>query len=373
LKASEITCETPVIFMTALSDTADKVRAFDTGAVDYITKPIQHDEALARIRTHLTIRRLQIELQAANAHLEERVRERTAELQSLNAIYEKYVPREFIRFLGKESILDVKLGDQIASEMTVMFSDVHGWTTISEERTPEENFDFINDYFSLLSPVIREKRGFIDQYYGDGIMALFPGSPDDAIHAAIAMQRTVGGYRVEKKSDPAQLRPVKIGVGLHTGSMMLGIIGERERMQGAVVSDNVNLASRIEGLTRIYETSILISGETLERIEEPDRFTCRFVDKVQVKGKRRTVAVYEVCDADAPEVLAAKKATKASFEEGVRCYYDRRFHEAEERFAEVLAGNSGDAAAARYVERAKRYAAGGAPEGWEGVEIVGRK
>jgi len=378
LKEDPETEEIPVIFLSALGDTKDKVKGFELGAVDYVSKPFQAEEVIARVNTHLTIGRLRKsladkneELQAANTFLEERVRERTAELAELNKVYERFVPEEFISLLNKTSILEIKLGDQISQEMTVMFADVRGWTTLSEGMTPQQNFNFINAYLRRVSPVIKEHNGFIDQYYGDGVMALFPGTPDDAVRAAIAMHRGVDDYNQEREK--GGFRPIGIGVGLHIGNLRLGIIGSEDRLQGAVVADAVNLTARLEGLTRIYGSSITLSELTLSRLEDPGAYKHRFVDKVQVKGKKEPVSVYELFDGDPPSSKELKEQTKESFEAGLRLYYDKRFSEASVQFNQVLETNPKDKAARIYLERSAHYMVQGVPEDWTGVEALTKK
>lgn len=378
LKADPVTEEIPVIFLSALDDTKDKVKGLDVGAVDYVSKPFQPEEVIARVNTHLTIGNLKKrlaeknkELGATNEVLEERVRERTAELAKLNEAYELFVPREFISLLNKESILEIKLGDQIKQEMTVMFSDIRAWTTLSESMSPQENFNFINAYLKWVGPVIKEHRGFINQYYGDGIMALFPGSPDDAVNAAIAMHRAVDQYNEERKEEG--LQPIGIGVGLHIGDLMLGIIGSQDRMQGTVVADAVNLTARLEGLTRIYGSTIAISELTLSRVENPGRFKHRFVDKVRVKGKMEPVLVHEVFDSDPESVAELKELTKESFEKGISLYYDKKFSEASVEFNQVLQKNPEDKAARIYLERSATYMVKGVPDDWTGVETLTKK
>jgi len=378
LKADPATAEIPVIFLSALTDTTDKVHGLDLGAVDYVTKPFQPEEVIARVNTHLTVYRLKQaldekneELLEANDLLEERVKKRTAQLAELNTAYERFVPREFLGLLKKESILEVELGDQIAQQMTVMFSDIRGWTTISEEMSAQESFNFINAFLNRVSPVINAHRGFIDNFQGDGMMALFPESTDDAVQAAIAMHAVVAEYNQDRQQNGFQ--PIGIGVGLHIGDLMLGIIGHAERMQGTVVADAVNLASRLEGLTRVYGSSISISEPTLSQLKDPDQYKHRFVDMVQVKGKKDSVSVHEVFDGDPPSVIDLKEQTKENFEQGLCLYYDRKFSEASVKFNQVLEKHPEDRAARIYLKRSANYMVNGVPDDWTGVEILTQK
>ena len=375
LKTDPETEGIPVIFLTALDDTKDKVKGFDLGAVDYVSKPFQAEEIIARVNTHLTINRLRKrlaeknrELKSTNDLLEERVQSRTLELAELNRIYERFVPREFISLLNKQSINEISLGDQIIQQMTVMFADVRGWTALSESMSPQDNFNFINGYLRRVSPVIQDHNGFIDQYYGDGVMALFPGSPDDAVMAAIAMHGVVDEYNEERERHG--LLPMGIGVGLHLGDLMLGIIGSEDRMQGAVVSDAVNLAARLEGLTRIYGSSVTLSELTFSHLRDPHKYMHRFVDKLRVKGKNQPVSVYEVYDGDPQPIAMLKEETKADFEEGLRLYYDRKFSESSVEFNQVLQENPQDKAARIYLERCAHYMVKGVSEDWTGVEAL---
>ena len=371
LKANPTTAEIPVIFLSALTETKDKVQGLDLGAVDYVTKPFQPDEVIARVNTHLTIYRLNKKLQEANDLLEERVKKRTAQLEELNRAYQRFVPREFLNLLMKESILDVILGDQTAQQMTVLFSDIRGWTTLSEDMTAQESFNFINAFLNRISPVITAHQGFIDNFQGDGMLALFPDSADDGVQAAIAMHAAVAEYNNDRQKKGYQ--PIGIGVGLHIGDLMLGIIGHAERMQGTVVADAVNLASRLEGLTRVYGSSISISEPTLKQLIDPDKYKHRFVDKVQVKGKKDPVSVHEVFDGDPPATIELKEQTKDDFEQGLCLYYDRKFSEASVKFNQVLEKHPEDRAARIYLKRSANYMVNGVPEDWTGVEILTQK
>jgi DNA-binding response OmpR family regulator len=375
LKADPETRDIPVIFLSALDDTANKVKGFMTGAVDYISKPFQPEEVHVRVNTHLTMNRLKQslaeknkELQEYSEQLEERVRERTAELASLNRVYERFVPREFLDVLKKKSILEINLGDQVSRKMTVMFADIRGWTTLLEKMTPTEAFSFINAYLRRVSPVIKECNGFIDQYYGDGVMALFPGTPDDAVRAAVGMQVAVNEYNMERERDGFD--PVGIGVGLHLADLMLGIIGSEDRMQGAVVADAVNLAARIEGLNKMYGSYVSLSDETFFAMKDRDRYRHRFIDKVRVKGRGEAVTVYEVFEGDPEGIAGLKEQTKPEFESGLELYYGKRFSEASVHFSQVLEKNPADLAARIYLKRCANYMVNGVPPDWTGVETL---
>ena len=378
LKSDPETRDIPVIFLSALDDTANKVKGFATGAVDYISKPFQPEEVHVRVNTHLTMSLLKQNLAEKNNELriyaellEERVKERTAELASLNNVYERFVPREFIDLLQKNSILEISLGDQVSRKMTVMFADIRGWTTLLEKMTPEEAFSFINAYLRRVSPVIKDCNGFIDQYYGDGVMALFPGTPDDAVRAAVRMQEAVAEYNKERER--AGFGPIGIGIGLHRADLMLGVIGSEDRMQGAVVADAVNLAARIEGLNKMYGSYVSLSDETLSAMKESDRYRHRFIDKVRVMGREDSVTVYEVFEGDPESVASLKAQTKPAFESGIQLYYAKKFSEASVHFNQVLEANPADLAARIYLKRCANYMVNGVPQDWTGVETLFEK
>ena len=375
LKSDPETRDIPVIFLSALDDTANKVKGFATGAVDYISKPFQPEEVHVRVNTHLTMSLLKQNLAEKNNELrmytellEERVKERTAELASLNNVYERFVPREFIDLLQKNSILEISLGDQVSRKMTVMFADIRGWTTLLEKMTPEEAFSFINAYLRRVSPVIKDCNGFIDQYYGDGVMALFPGTPDDAVKAAVRMQEAVAEYNKERER--AGFGPIGIGIGLHRADLMLGVIGSEDRMQGAVVADAVNLAARIEGLNKMYGSYVSLSDETLSAMKGSDRYRHRFIDKVRVMGREDSVTVFEVFEGDPESVASLKEQTKPAFESGIQLYYGKKFSEASVHFNQVLEKNPGDLAARIYLKRCANYMVNGVPPDWTGVETL---
>ncbi len=272
--------------------------------------------------------------------------------EKLTDAYGRFVPHEFLHFLGYESILEVKLGDQVQKEMSVLFSDIRDFTTLSETMNPAENFQFINAYLSRMEPAITENFGFIDKYIGDAIMALFNGSADDAVKAGIAMLEQLNEYN-SSRSQPDR-PPLQIGIGINTGSLMLGTVGGQSRMDSTVISDAVNLASRVENLTKEYGVSMLITHNTF--IQLTDIYDFRLIDRVTVKGKSRMVTIYEIFTADPPELRQKKLDTKTIFEKALALYNNERFVEARRLFSECKQINREDKVVQIYMQRCVKRA-----------------
>ena len=263
--------------------------------------------------------------------------------------YERFVPREFLSFLEKDSIIDVELGDQVEQEMTVLFTDIRSFTSLSERMTPQENFRFINAYLSAMEPVIHRHGGFIDKYIGDAIMALFPGSADDAVRGAVAMVQELARFNEERQRAGAE--PIRIGIGLNTGMLMLGTVGGQQRMDGTVISDAVNLASRIEGLTKTFGTSILLSDSTRSRLPEATARDTRAIGRVRVKGKSRPVELFEAFGADPAEAAAVKRETAEELRRGWTLLEEGEAVEAARLLGAVLERNPADPVARLHRER----------------------
>ena len=276
------------------------------------------------------------------------------------------VPHEFLKLLGKENILDLRLGDNVEKNMTVLFSDIRDFTTLSEAMTPQENFSFINGYLSEMEPQLFKHSGFVDKYIGDAIMALFPKSADDALNAAIAMLKQLQKYNAAGQSAK---KPIRIGIGLNTGLMMVGTVGGSHRMETTVIGDAVNLASRLESMTKTYGVELLISEHTYYGLKRPDDHDIRFVDRVRVKGKDQPQSVYEVFDADPAAVRTAKRQSKRIFEEALACYHYCDIANAQKLLQQCLQICPDDMPAQVYTGRCQRFMATGVHEGTGETEL----
>jgi len=289
----------------------------------------------------------------------------------LTEAYQRFVPKQLLTNLNKDSILDVQLGDQVQKEMSILFSDIRSFTTLSESMLPEENFKFVNTYLSKMGPIVRENNGYIDKFIGDAIMALFEKSPDDAVRTSVKMLDALREYnkvRIREGNDP-----IRIGIGVNTGMMMLGTLGESDRMEGSVISDAVNIAARLEGLTKLYKTPLLISGETLLKIDD-SIFETRLIDKVAVKGKVKPIMVHEVLNGETPDLREIKISMLPNFKKCFELYQNQKFENALELFRKYLKKVPEDHVGQLYVDRCQKILSSGwDSENWEGINYMDNK
>lgn len=287
-------------------------------------------------------------------------------ISRINKANARFVPRQFLEFLGKNSIADIHLGDQVQKEMAVLFTDIRDFTSISEQMTPKENFNFLNNYLGYMEPVISNNNGFIDKFMGDSIMALFPDNTEDAINAAIEMRiKLIEFNHIISQFGQA---PIGSGIGIHSGSLMLGIVGGEGRMEGTVISDAVNLASRLEGLSKVYGSSIIITEETLVKLSDPANYNYRFLDVVKVKGKMEVVYIFEIIDGDPEDIKELKIKSKDLFVQAIQHYRNKEFKTAIKEFKQVAKINPMDQAALLYIGRCQKCIDIGIPDDWDGIE-----
>jgi adenylate cyclase len=203
------------------------------------------------------------------------------------------------------------------------------------------------------------------KFIGDCIMAVFPENVEDALDASLAQFERIREYNLELEQ--SGISPIAIGMGLHVGQMMLGIIGEPTRLQGDVLSDTVNLAARLEGISKVYGAQLLMSEGVKEQLIHPERYQPRFLDRVMVKGRVEPLDIYEILAADSETMRSLKLKTRDDFEAGVRHYQDCNWSEAKTYFEKVLRVNIADRAAQVYLQRLEQFLTYGIPEHWNGV------
>lgn len=239
--------------------------------------------------------------------------------------YYKFVPQKFKEYLGKENIAELSLGDASSRDLTVLFCDIRSFSINSEIMTAKENFAFVNTVYGKAGPVIRENNGFIDKYIGDAIMALFECA-DDAVKAGNEIYKAI--VLDPTTAEELNVSSINIGIGLHSGMAMVGIVGESERLSGTVISDTVNLSSRLESLTKQFKTAMLISKDTLDRMEDTEAVNLRYLGMIQVAGVNEVKSVYEVLDCLPEEERQKRSANADDFKEAIRLFHLGRRDEA---------------------------------------------
>ena len=283
------------------------------------------------------------------------------ELKKIIKSYDRFVPYQFLNLLGREKITDVCLGDQVEKKLTILFSDIRDFTSISEGLSPKENFNFINSYLYQMDSIISDHHGIIDKFIGDCIMAIFPTSADDAINCSLMMLKQLDQFNEVRKKEG--LDAINIGIGLNTGLCMIGTVGGLNRMEGTVISDAVNLASGLETLTKNYGVSILISENTINNLCDVSKYSIRFIDRVTVKGKIQPQSIYEVFDNDPDQVKKLKIESKDLFEEALAHYHYKKIDKAKILLEKCIQINSDDKPAKVYLDRCDTFLKNGFHEG----------
>lgn len=300
LKENPRTKDIPIIFISALDEVTDKVKAFQVGGVDYVSKLFQIEEVLARVGSQLALLDLKRELLQANSDLERRVEERTHEIMEQHDLFKKFVPHTLTRTMHQEGF---NVADGISHEETysVLSCDIRDFTAFSESVSCTECFRFLNSFFTVMGPGIREFGGFEYQYIGDAIMALFQleegQSTDNVVRSAIAIQNKIMVAYNEGR-ERAGYPTIRVGIGINTGSVAIGVAGTPDRLDACAFGSTVNIAARCESLTKDFGAKIIITEFTYQLLENTDAFNIRSLGKQEIRGMEQKVHLYEVLDQD---------------------------------------------------------------------------
>jgi adenylate cyclase len=267
----------------------------------------------------------------------------------------------------------IKLGGE-KKEITILFSDIAGFTTISERLQPEELVTLLNRYLSAMTDIIRRHRGNVNKYLGDGIMALFGAPLGESNHATLACyaaldsQAALTVLRDQWKKEG--LPDIVARIGINAGPCIVGNMGSQTRLEYTVMGDCVNLASRLEGANKFYDTLILLGPRTVELAKND--IEVREVDLLRVKGKNEPVVVYELLERKG-QLSPQRMKTVSIYSEGLAAYKTRDFTAAKARFTEALELDPVDGPSRVYLERSLEYVQAPPSEGWDGVYVLKSK
>lgn len=281
------------------------------------------------------------------------------------------IRQAFSKYLDPHVVEDVvsdpeklRLGG-VKLELTVLFSDIRGFTTISEGLSPDDLVKLLNEYLTEMTDIVMHNRGLLDKYMGDAVMAVYGAPKHYPEHAEMACRTALEMMARLKELneiwEPAGWPCLDIGVGINTGSMVAGNMGSQNRFDYTVMGDHVNLGSRLEGLNKVYGTNVIVSEFTRRSIQ--DKYRIRSLDLVKVKGKDQPVEIFELlAPADSPCPLGYVDR----YEEGVADYRKGEFQKAQSIFREIGNEHPGDTVVRLYLERLDHLLAN-PPESWDGV------
>ena len=385
----------PVLFLTAQTDIKQLVLGLaKLGADDYLPKPFDFDELAARVKVMVRIKKAEDESRRLNKDLElsliqqqkafeelKTTKMRLAETEAaakLTAVFEKFVPKEFIKRIAPDGLEFLKFGKADTDFISILFCDIRSFTSLSEKMSPQELVDFLNDFFKRMTEPISNNKGFVDKFIGDAVMALFsiPEEPNAAdalnsVMAAISMQQQIDSFNKDNKM--AEEKRLRIGIGIHSGPVIIGTVGSEERMESTVTGDTVNLASRLEGLTKFYRSKILISQSTFEFIDSESSFEFRELDLVKVKGKDKPVTIFEVCNSDPEPIREQKLGSREKFAEALKDYRSQKWTAAMTKFKNCLKECPDDGASELHLERCKSFKKTPPPRDWKGEQVFTQK
>lgn len=288
--------------------------------------------------------------------------------RKISDMFRKFVPVQFLKKLDKKITENIPIGIAKEEELTISFSDIRSFSTVAEEMSSQELLIYLNNFFEKMDAPIRHNYGFIDKYIGDSIMSIFDRKdeiqiyhPSDAIRAGIAMHEVQHNYDLQHNS----MFPIQFGIGIHTGRVILGTVGSAFRMDSTVIGNSVNLASRLEWLTKYFDAQIIISEFVLEKIN-PSDYHLRKLDRVVVKGNSNIVSIYEVFDANFIELKEMKIKSLPFYEKGLEHYFNSEWEMAIENFHKSLDIYPSDKVTKIHIKRCKKYSKKAPHKNWKG-------
>jgi len=296
-----------------------------------------------------------------NARLFDELRGALERQVDLTSAHARFVPHRFLQLLNRSSIDRIALGDHVQAEASILFSDIRGFTAMVEEMEPVEAIRFINAYLSRMEPAVQAEGGFVDSYVGDAVMAVFDRGPEAAITASLAMVRALRAWSRAQRG----ALPIRIGIGVATGEIMFGTIGAANRMKCGVIGSAVNLASRVEGLTKRYGLSLLITQGTYLALSDPSRFDIREIDIVRVVGRTAPVRLFEVFDGDPKALRQQKRRTADDVARAQRLYMAGALDQAQELFEQCARLAPDDPLMPVMLDRCRQHGGRDRAAGWD--------
>ena len=302
-------------------------------------------------------------------------KDKADEAMRLTQTFRKFVPKQFVDHLTKNGENTLELGRADEDELAILFSDIRGFTGLSEQMSPQELMNFLNSYFLRMNEPIHNNNGFIDKFIGDAVMALFDrptgtntDKAQDAIRAALDLRYAINLYN--KHRENSNYPPINVGIGIHFGPVIIGTVGSDDRMDTTVIGDSVNIAFRLEALAPRYNTDIVISAQILHQAKSKGLFEYRILDWVRVKGRKTPIEIYEIIDHQAASVKKLKLANAELIEQGLGYRKQQKWQQAISYFQQALEINPEDSLVIHHLEQCAKLQHTELAEDWDGSILL---
>ena len=254
------------------------------------------------------------------------------EQRKIQSALRRFFPNQLLLYLQKNNITEINTGDASELTMTVLSIDIRSFTGMAEQLEPDEVFILLNKYFALVAPIIRKHGGVIMKFLGDGFTALFAENPDAAVSCGIEIQKKLQ----EKEIHVRDMPPIRVGIGIDTGKILLGVIGNDERLDSIVISNTYSSAEKLQTATKVYSNTIIISDSIRNSLMYPENFHIRCIQETITIGETVQTAFYEVYDCDAPDVQTKKQKTASYIETALKKLQERSYANAQTYIAKSL-------------------------------------
>ena len=247
-----------------------------------------------------------------------------------NMEYEKVIPKQILKFFGKRNISDLEIGSKVKKTATTLFCNIRNSGLFNQTISLEENFNYINSYLNVVSPIIRKNGGFVDKYLDDGLTSVF-ATPQSAIACALAIIKTVNQKNLETNNLPN----LDIGIGIHTSEIIFGIVGDNNKKTPTIISNSVNIASKMDDINKVFGSCMIVSKHTLKELPSTYKFSYRYMANLSIVEPKEVIEVFECLDVYPKIKKDRLNKYHTEFENGVRAYINGKYEMAKNIFETV--------------------------------------
>lgn len=295
--------------------------------IEYITKRLAYGEVNDKI--DIGGNKQFLEIGNSLNKINENYKRKDEVIKQTNLEYEKFVPKQLVRFLGKKSVLELEIGSQVKKTATILFCNIRNSNLVTKTLSLEENFNYVNSYLNVVSPIIRKNGGFVDKYLDDGLLSVFV-STQGALNCAINLVKAVNQKNLEIKNMPS----LEIGIGIHTGEVIFGVVGDDVRKAPTLISNSMHIMQKIDEVNKALGSCMTLTKQTLNELPTSYKFSYRYIGNINTQNDGE-VSLFECLDVYSRQKREKLQKHHIEFENGVRAFVNGKFEDAKAIFEKV--------------------------------------